>query len=104
MGAIAAIGPHRVAAVVFMLSRDPPIRLLLAFLTGGFGMTLAIGGLILFTMQKAGIQFPSLPAEIEIAMGLAALISAALVASGLGGRVLRWSRSEQFTQRLAESG
>src|SRR5215813_439273 len=84
MAVVAGLGPQRIAAVVYIVSRTRPIRLLLAYLLGGFGMTLTLGGVILFVLAEAGVGPSSaVPPEIEIAVGILALLVAALVGSGL---------------------
>ena len=93
MAVIAGLGPQRIAAVVFILSKTDPVRLLLAYVVGGFGMTLFIGGVILFVLAEAGVDQSSLvPAEIEIAVGILALLVAALVGSGLAASLRARSR------------
>jgi Sap, sulfolipid-1-addressing protein len=59
-------------------------------------MTLIVGFVILFVLGEAGIgQASSIPPEIEIAVGVLALLVAALVGSGLAGRLRDWWQSRQ---------
>jgi len=105
MAVIAGLGPQRIASVVFILSRTRPIRLLLAYVLGGFGMTLIFGGVILFVLAEAGVGPSSVvPPEIEIAVGMVALVVAALVASGLAARVRDRSRSRHRRERGVVAG
>ncbi len=88
MGVAAGLGPQRLATVVFLLSRAQPIRLLFAFLLAGLGMTLVVGSVILFVLEEAGVGASSaVPAEIEIAVGVLALLVAVLIGSGLPVRI-----------------
>jgi Sap, sulfolipid-1-addressing protein len=93
MAVIAGLGAQRIAAVVFMLSKTDPVRLLLAYVAGGFAMTLIVGGVILFVLAEAGVDQSSVvPAEIEIAVGMLALLVAALVGSGRAASLRARSR------------
>jgi hypothetical protein len=88
MAAVAAVHPARVAAVVFMLSRARPMRLLVAYFIGGFGLSLIVGVVVAFLLKDVGIgQGSSVPPGIEIAVGVLALLAAVLVGSGLAARL-----------------
>jgi hypothetical protein len=64
------------------------MRLLVAYYVGGFGVSLIVGGVIVFVLGEAGIgKKSSVPPEIEIAVGALALVVAALVGSGVAARV-----------------
>jgi hypothetical protein len=88
MAVVAGVDPARIAAVVFILSRARPMRLLVAYFIGGFGLSLIIGAVAVFVLKGAGFgQKSSVPPEIEIAVGVLALVAAALVGSGVAARL-----------------
>jgi hypothetical protein len=91
----------RVAALVVMLSRSRPVRLLVAYLVGGFGVSMIVGAVIPFALK--GIDSGSrrrLPADIDIAIGVVALLVAVVVGTGIAGRV----RSTVQDRRTASVG
>jgi hypothetical protein len=109
MAIVVALDPAQVGAVAYILSRPSAMRLLVAYLIGGFGVSLIAGGVILFVLGKAGLdKSSSIPPEIEIAVGALALLVAALVGSGVAGRLRdrRQSRrdSNQAADRSASEG
>jgi hypothetical protein len=67
-----------------MLNRPRPILQLLAFLTGGFVMSAAVGLVVLFLFRPAllGSAHFTLP-NVQIVIGVLALLVAALVAMGV---------------------
>lgn len=88
MAVAAGVDPARIAAVVFILSRSRPMRLLIAYFIGGFGISLIIGVVLVFVLKGAGIgQKSSIPPEIEIAVGALALLAALLVGTGVAARL-----------------
>jgi hypothetical protein len=88
MAAVAAVDPRRVAALVVILARRQPVRHLVAYLMGGFGVSLLVGASVLFGLEGVGVGGGSgIPAEIEIAVGVLALLVAALVASGIADQL-----------------
>ena len=88
MAVVAGVDPARIAAVVFILSRARPMRLLIAYFIGGFGISLIIGAVVVFVLKDIGIgKNSSIPPEIEIAVGALALLAAALVGTGLAARL-----------------
>jgi hypothetical protein len=88
MAVVAGVDPARIGAVAYMLTRPRPMRLLVAYFVGGFGVSLIIGGVVLFVLGEAGVgQSSSVPPEIEIAVGALALVVAALVGSGIAARL-----------------
>jgi hypothetical protein len=96
MAVVAGLEPQRIGAVVFMLSRAQTLRLLLAYIVGGFGMTLIVGLVILFVFGEAGVgQSSSVPPEVEIAVGVLALVVAMLVGTGLAARLRDRSQSRE---------
>lgn len=88
LGAVAGVDPARIGAVAFILSRTRPVRLLVAYFVGGFGVSLIVGVAVLFVLKDVGVgKGSSVPPEIEIAVGALALVVAALVGSGLAARL-----------------
>src|SRR5262249_44420502 len=81
-------------AVAYILSRRSPMRLLIAYFVGGFGISLIAGGVILFALRQVDVgKSSSIPPEIEIAVGALALLVAALVATGVAGRLRARARA-----------
>jgi hypothetical protein len=88
MAVVAGVDPVRIGAVGFMLSRRRPTGLLAAYFVGGFGVSLIIGGVLVFVLGKADIgKSSSVPPGIEIAVGTLALVVAVLVGTGVAARV-----------------
>jgi hypothetical protein len=88
MAVVAGADPARIGAVAYILTRSSPMRLLVAYYVGGFGVSLIVGGVIVFVLGEAGIgKKSSVPPEIEIAIGALALLVAVLVGSGIAARV-----------------
>lgn len=94
MAIVAGADPVRFGLVVFMLSRTRPMPLLLAYFIGGFGINLAVGAGIVFVWRDAGLATSgSSSGEVEIAVGLLALLVCALAAGGF----LPWLRRRMRT-------
>ena len=90
MAVVAARGPARNAAIVVILSRSRPLRLMAAFFVAGFGVSLIVGAVILFVLEGLGGAAGSgLAADAYIAIGVFALLVAVLVGTGIAGRVRR---------------
>jgi len=88
MAVVAGVDPVRIGAVAYILSRPKPMRLLVAYFVGGFGVSLIIGGVILFVLGEADVgKASSIPPEIEVAVGALALVVSVLVATGVAGRL-----------------
>jgi hypothetical protein len=88
MAVVAGVDPARIGAVAYILSRPSPMRLLVAYYVGGFGVSLIIGGVTVFVLGEADIgKSSSVPPQIEIAVGALALLVAVLVATGIAARV-----------------
>ena len=88
MAIVVALDPAQVGGVAYVLSRPSAMRLLAAYYIGGFGVSLIGGGVILFVLRGVGAgKSSSIPPEIEIAVGVLALVFAALVGSGFAGRL-----------------
>jgi hypothetical protein len=83
MAVVCAAHPQGLAVVAYFLSRAKPLPLLIAYYIGGFGSYLIVGAVVLFVLKGVNVgRESSVPPEIEIAVGVLALIVAALVASG----------------------
>lgn len=64
------------------------MRRLVAYYIGGFGVSLIIGVVIVFLLDVASIgKRSSIPPDIEIAVGVLALLVAVLVGTGIAARV-----------------
>ena len=88
MAVVAGVDPTRIGAVVFILSRSKPMRLLLAYFIGGFGLSLIIGFVVLFVLKGVDVgKKSSAPPEILIAVGALALLAAVLVGTGASARL-----------------
>lgn len=98
MAVVAGADPARIGAVAYILTRHRPMRLLVAYFVGGFGMSLIVGAVIVFLLDGAGIgSGSSIPPEIEIAVGVLSLVVAALVATGVAARMRDRARSRHGT-------
>jgi hypothetical protein len=88
MAVVAGIDPARVGGVAFMLTRTKPLPLLLGAWVGGFGLSLIIGGVIVFVLKDLGKvgAGSSVPPEIEVAVGSLALVVAILVGSRVSAK------------------
>jgi hypothetical protein len=88
MAVIAGVTPARIGAVAYILSRRRPTRLLVAYVVGGFGVSLILGAVIVFALDSANIGKSSLiPPAAEIVVGALALVVAVLVAMGIAARI-----------------
>jgi hypothetical protein len=103
MAVVVAIDPAQVGAVAYILSRPRAMRLLVAYFVGGFGVSLIAGGVILFVLDGVGIgQSSSIPPGIEFAVGTLALVVAALVGSGVAGRLRDRAQSRRAGDQPAD--
>jgi Sap, sulfolipid-1-addressing protein len=104
MAVVVAIDPAQVGGVAYILSRPRAMGLLVAYFIGGFGVSLIAGGVILFVLDGVGVgQGSSIPPEIEIAVGALALLVAALVGSGVAGRLRGRAKSRHTSDPAAAS-
>jgi len=88
MAVVAGADPVRIGAVAFMLTRTKPMRLLLGYFVGGFGLSLIIGAVVVFVLKDINVGgSSSVPPEIEIAVGALALLVAVLVGTGVSARL-----------------
>ena len=55
MALVAGRGPARIAAVIVISSKSRPVRLLAAYLVGGFGVSLIVGAMVLFVLEGMGV-------------------------------------------------
>jgi hypothetical protein len=84
MALAVSLEPFRVGMTVLMLNRPRPMIQLIAFLSGGFAMGMAVGLVVLFVFRSVLAESThfTLP-NVQIVIGAAALVLAALVASGV---------------------
>lgn len=83
MAVAVSLEPFRIGATVLILNRPRPLLHLLAFLTGGFAMGMAVGLVMLFVLRPAlGSAHFTLP-RVQIGIGALLLVYAAVLASGL---------------------
>jgi len=84
MAVVAGADPVRIGAVAFMLTRTKPMRLLLGYFIGGFGLSLIIGGVVAFVLKDLTFAKSStVPPALEIAVGALAVLVAILVGTGV---------------------
>jgi len=88
--------PFRLGMTVLMLNRPRPVAHLAAFLAGGFIMAIAMGLFVLFVLQTtiAKSANTALPL-MQIGLGVAGLLVAALLMSGIRIRRLERASEEQ---------
>jgi hypothetical protein len=88
MGVAAGLEPQIIGGPAYILSRPHPMRLLVPFFVGGFGVSLIAGGVIIFVLGEVNVGKQSaIPPSVEIAVGALSLIVAVLVGTGLAARV-----------------
>lgn len=87
MAVAVSLEPFRIGMTVLMINRPRPLAQLLAFLTGGFAMGIAVGIIVVFVLRPAlGSAHFTLP-TVQVVVGAVLLVNAAVVASGLVGRI-----------------
>lgn len=97
MAVVAGVDPLRIGVVAYMLSRRHPMRLLLPFFAVAFGLNVAVGAAVVFVFKNtSGDGGQAISPAAEIGIGVAALLIAALVASGAAARLL-----DRFRRRRA---
>lgn len=101
MAIVTAVDPAQIGPVAYILSRRSPMRRLVAYLIGGFGVSIIAGSVIVFALGLAEIgKSSSIPPGVEIAVGASALLfAAALAASGFVGRLRDRVRSRHVTDQ-----
>ena len=100
MAVAVSLEPFRIGMTVLMINRPRPALQLLAFLAGGFVMGTTVGVIVLFILRPAlGSAHFTLP-RVQIVVGAVVLVNAALVATGLMGR-LRGTRTEGSPDRFS---
>jgi hypothetical protein len=88
MAVMAALDPAEITALVVILSKSRPLRLLVAYLVGGFGVSMIVGAVLLFVLDEISTGSRNgLPTDIDIAIGVFALLVAVLVGTGITGQV-----------------
>lgn len=102
LGMASGIDPSKIATVTYILSKTAkPMRLLVAYLVGGFGVSVILGVFVLFVLRAAGLTSPgAAPANLLIAIGILSLTVALLVGTGLTARIRDWVNE----RRGSESG
>jgi hypothetical protein len=86
MAVAVSLEPFRIGMTILMINRPRPLLQLLAFLTGGFAMGIAVGVIVVFILRPAvGSAHFTLP-RVQIVVGAVLLINAVVVATGLVGR------------------
>jgi hypothetical protein len=111
LGMASGIDPSKIATVTYILSKTAkPMRLLVAYLVGGFGVSLILGLFVLFVLRAVGLTSPgAAPANLLIAIGILSLTVALLVGTGLTARIRDWvnerrgSESRDKTNKMEES-
>ena len=89
MAIAVSLEPFRIGMTVLMINRPRPLLQLLAFLTGGFAMGIAVGVIVLFILRPAlGSAHFTLP-RVQIVVGAVLLVNAAR--GGLG----RWGQARR---------
>lgn len=102
MAVVVSFEPFRIGMTVLILNRPRPVMQLLAFLCGGFVMGVTVGLVVLFVVRSAisPEQF-TLP-RVQIAIGVLALLTAAVLAVPAIGPRRPTDRLPPWTRRLAE--
>ena len=102
MALVAGRGPARIAAVIVISSKSRPVRLLAAYLAGGFGVSLIVGAMVLFVLEGMGVGLRrGLPPYIDIVVGVFALVVAVVVGGGAVGRVRSRIRRRAAAETIA---
>ena len=103
MAVVAGADPVRIGAVAFMLTRTKPMRLLLGYFIGGFGLSLIIGAVVVFVLKDIKLgKSSSVPPEIEIAVGALALLVAVLVGTGVSARLRKEAQARHPEAHLPD--
>jgi Sap-like sulfolipid-1-addressing protein len=97
LGIASGIDPSKIAAVTYIMSKAArPVRLLVAYLVGAFGVSLIVGAFILFVLGNTGLSKSSgPPAALLTAIGILSLVVAVLVATGLTERIRDWGNKRR---------
>jgi Sap, sulfolipid-1-addressing protein len=102
MALVAGRGPARIAAVIVISSKSRPVRLLAAYLAGGFGVSLIVGAMVLFVLEGMGVGLRrGLAPYIDIVVGVFALVVAVVVGGGAVGRVRSRIRRRAAAETVA---
>ena len=111
LGMASGIDPSKIATVTYILSKTArPMRLLVAYLVGGFGVSVILGVVVLFVLRAVRLGSPGVtPANLLIAIGILSLTVALLVGTGLTERIRDWVNerrgyeSRDKTDKMEES-
>jgi hypothetical protein len=83
MAVAVSLEPFRIGMTILMINRPRPLLQLLAFLSGGFAMGIAVGVIVLFVLRPAlGSAHFTLP-RVQVVVGALLLVNAAVVATGV---------------------
>ena len=83
MAVAVSLEPFRIGMTILMINRPRPLLQLLAFLSGGFAMGIAVGVIVLFVLRPAlGSAHFTLP-RVQVVVGALLLVNAAAVATGV---------------------
>ncbi|AFM15066.1 Protein of unknown function (DUF2910) [Mycolicibacterium chubuense NBB4] len=89
MAVAVSLEPFRIGMTVLMINRPRPALQLLAFLAGGFVMGTTVGVVVLFVMRPALDSAHFTLPRVQVVVGAVILLNAALVATGVLGRMRR---------------
>jgi Sap, sulfolipid-1-addressing protein len=102
-----AVDPVLIASVAVMLSRGSPAKQLVAYLVGGAGVSVGAGVLIVLALGRAGLGVGSGGGEstaVDEGAGVTLLITAIVVATGVGRRFAARVKVGRLDHADAESG
>lgn len=85
MAVAVSLEPFRIGMTILMLNRPRPLLQLLAFLAGGFLMSIAVGTVVLFILRPAASSAHFTLPRVQIVVGVLLLLNAAALATGLLG-------------------
>ncbi|MDH6193676.1 hypothetical protein M2272_000297 [Mycobacterium frederiksbergense] len=96
MAVVAATDPVRIGVVAYMMSRSQPVRLLLPFFLVGVTVNIAVGAAVVFVFKNiTGGDGHTVSPVLEIGVGVAALMIAALSATGVLERLVNRFRARR---------
>jgi hypothetical protein len=101
-----AVDPALIAAVAIMLSRRQAARLLVAYLVGGFGISVGVGVVVLFALGRPAFGGDSGNLESpagDIGTGVVLLAIAVVVATGAGARLAAVVKARARSHARAKS-
>jgi len=90
--------PFRLGMTVLMLNRPRPVAHLSAFLAGGFAMAIAMGMFVLFVLHSTVAKSANTALPLmQIGLGIAGLLVAVVLMSGVKIRQLEGGQRDQGT-------